>query len=292
MKRIIKTLIFSSAALLSLSACSGTDVDHDANKGPEIIATNGSIVIEPNAVNLPTINDNRTLRIYLPPSYSSASASDKRYPVLYMHDAQNLFDASTSFAGEWNVDETLDSLYQESGFELIVVGIDNHPQYRHHEYSAWDNSEYGEGRGDKFVADIVNAVKPYIDNKYRTLSDKDNTAMMGSSLGGLLTHYAVAHYPNTFSKAGVFSPSYWYAPAVYQFTATANIPTTQRWYFLAGDQEGGDMVNKMNQMIEQMLSAGHSSSNLDSKVIVGGKHNEYLWRTNFKTAVRFLFNIN
>jgi len=159
--------------------------------------------------------DNRERRIwvYLPPDYNQ---SNRRYPVLYMHDGQNLFDQATSFAGEWQVDETLERLFKEKGFAIIVVGIDNGGERRIDEYSPWVNSEYGRGgEGDAYVRFIVETLKPYIDSKYRTLPNE--TGIMGSSLGGLISIYAGFKYPEVFKYVGAMSPAFWFNPEIYEF---------------------------------------------------------------------------
>src|SRR5206468_2794112 len=101
---------------------------------------------------MPGLERERTLRIYLPPGYEK---TQRRYPVLYMHDGQNLFDAATSYAGEWGVDETLNELARSSHLELIVVGIDNGDLKRMQELNPWDNEKYGAGEGREYMRFIV-----------------------------------------------------------------------------------------------------------------------------------------
>jgi len=118
----------------------------------------------------------RDLHAYLPPSYER---SDRRFPGLYMHDGQNLFDATTSFAGEWGVDETMEELAVE-GLEAIVIGIP-HGEDRVREYTPFN------GCGDEYLAYVVDTVKPLVDSSFRTLSDREHTGIMGSSLGALIS---------------------------------------------------------------------------------------------------------
>ncbi len=118
----------------------------------------------------------RDLHAYLPPSYER---SDRRFPGLYMHDGQNLFDATTSFAGEWGVDETMEELAVE-GLEAIVIGIP-HGEDRVREYTPFN------GGGDEYLAYVVDTVKPLVDSSFRTLSDREHTGIMGSSLGALIS---------------------------------------------------------------------------------------------------------
>ena len=237
---------------------------------------------------IPQLNRNRRIWIYLPPDYNS---SKKSYPVLYMHDGQNLFDEATSFAGEWQVDETLDRLYKEKGLELIVIGIDSDSSKRMDEYSPWKSSTYnGGGEGDAYLDFIVKTLKPYVDENYRTLADKQNTAIMGSSLGGLISHYGALKYPETFGSIGVFSPAFGFSDSSYDFASRHSNIEGMRMYFLAGDNESPTMVSNMNNMISLMKSKGFDQKNIMSKVVPGGQHNEKLWRENFEEAILWLFN--
>ena len=134
--------------------------------------------------------------VYLPPSYLG---SIRRYPVIYMHDGQNLFDAATSFAGEWYVDETMEEL-ADAGIEAIVVGIPNIGERRFHEYIPFPAPDLPDVQGDEYVAFIADTVKPIIDRDFRTLADAASTGIAGSSLGG--PHQPVRHV----SQAGCLWP--------------------------------------------------------------------------------------
>jgi cyclomaltodextrinase len=235
---------------------------------------------------MPQLGRERTLRVYLPPGYTH---SRKRYPVLYMHDGQNLFDAATAFLGEWGVDEALNELAKTKGLELIVVGIDNGGEHRNTELNAWDNPDHKPGEGRAYMQFIVDTVKPYIDAHYRTKSDRENTAIMGSSLGGLISHYAICEYPNVFSKAGLFSPSYWYAPAVTDYTAAHALPAHTKIYFYAGGKEDEQMVGNMQNIIALMRRRGLAEREMSVHVEPQAQHNEAAWRAEFPRAVEWLF---
>lgn len=243
---------------------------------------------------IPQLNRKRRVWVYLPPNYKTAN---KSFPVIYMHDGQNLFDAETSYSGEWSVDETLNKLYKDYNASFIVVGIDNAKDKRLDEYSPWKNKKYGGGEGDAYLEFIVKTLKPYIDSNYKTLTKKENTAIFGSSMGGLISYYAGLKYTDVFGKIGVFSPSFWFAPEVNEFSKThGNIQDT-KVYFLAGGKEGGNTafeeinqtVKGMNSIISTLKEVGFSSKNIQSKVVPEGKHNEELWRTNFEESIRWLF---
>jgi predicted alpha/beta superfamily hydrolase len=229
----------------------------------------------------------RALRLYLPPDYAQ---SGKRYPVIYMHDGQNLFDAATSYAGEWEVDETLDALAAAGKLEAIVVGVDNGGEQRMRELNPWDHPTYGKGEGDAYLDFIVNVVKPMIDQRYRTLPDRANTAIAGSSMGGFISHYAIGRYPDVFGKAGVLSPSYW-ANDARQFGYVAGRPAAPdaRIYLLMGANEGDSMVPDVERMHAQLLKSGHPAANVKLKIVPGGTHGEALWRGELGEALMWMF---
>ncbi len=143
----------------------------------------------------------RRLLVYLPPSYAHQNL---RYPILYMHDGQNLFDALGSYSGEWQVDETMEALSSE-GIEAIVVGIASSGSRRAIDYSAHINSLYGGGGADAYIDFMVNKVKPLVDELFRTLPGRPHTGLMGSSMGGSISLYAMLTRPDMFGFAGVMS---------------------------------------------------------------------------------------
>jgi predicted alpha/beta superfamily hydrolase len=206
-----------------------------------------------------------------------------------MHDGQNVFDAFTSFSGEWEVDETLNEL-EDQGIKVpIVVAIDNGGVLRIDEYSAWVNSTYGGGEGEAYIDFIVETLKPYIDENYRTLPDRNNTGLMGSSLGGLISHYGALEHQDIFSKAGIFSPSYWFSDTVWTFVQETGNQEGMRLYQMTGSLEGGQQVPFTLDMHDSLLSVGFNENEIKTLIIQGGQHNEQLWRTQFEDAYLWLF---
>lgn len=160
------------------------------------------------AVYSPQLENERDLLVYLPPSYRN---SNKRYPVIYMQDGQNLFDHVTSFAGEWGVDETMEQLAYGEGLEAIIVGVPNMGRQRVDEYSPFRERGLGGGKGDDYVDFLVETVKPRIDAHFRTVPDRKHTGIMGSSLGGYIALYGFLRETAVFGLAGIMSPSLWFA---------------------------------------------------------------------------------
>lgn len=252
--------------------------------GQSTAAANVSIIDE-NFL-MPQLNRNRRVWIYYPPDYETTT---KNYPVLYMHDGQNLFDEVTSFMGEWEVDETLNKLHDEGYSVPIVVGIENGGYLRIAEYTPFINPQYGGGDGELYMQFIVETLKPYIDSHFRTLTDKENTGIMGSSLGGLISHYGILQYPDVFGKAGLLSPSYWYSDSIWDYTSSKQAGYGQRIYQMCGSAEGSNTDVNMLRMSDSLLAIGLPESNIRNVIIPGGQHNEALWRNNFREAYLWLF---
>jgi alpha-glucosidase len=256
--------------------------------GAESTAQNITVLSE--AFRIPGLDRERTVRLYLPPGYENAAR--QCYPVIYMHDAQNLFDDATSYAGEWAVDETLIRLGRDFGFHAIVVGIDHGSEKRTQELSPWTNPRFGTAEGREYLHFVVTVVKPYIDQHYRTLTGPENTAMVGSSLGGLMTHYAAHEYSQVFGKVAVLSPAYWFAPQVIEHTLLHPLPANSRLYLYIGSAEGEEAVTGANEMFALLTRqhAGHRT-NLNLSVREGGEHNEAAWRAELPGALSWLFSI-
>ena len=227
--------------------------------------------------------------LYLPPNYHT---SNKKYPVIYMHDAQNLFDDKTSFVGEWHVDESLNNLFEKTGKGFIVVGIENGGKERINEYTPWVHEKYGGGKGAIYIDFIKNTLKPYIDASYRTKLKAKHTALIGSSLGGLISYYGGLKYPDTFGKIGAFSPSFWFSDKVIDFTIKNGKIKHQKMYILAGGKEGSGMDKDAINMFELLRKTGYSRSNLKIKINPEGKHTEAFWDQEFQPIIKWLYNIN
>jgi predicted alpha/beta superfamily hydrolase len=248
-------------------------IEHTASKNVHLIDT---------AFYIPQLNRTRRIWIYLPSSYKS---SRKKYPVLYMQDGQNVFDAATSGFGEWGVDEALDSLGNKSK-EMIVVGVDNDPVHRINEYSPYDMEKYGKGEGDAYVDFLVNTLRPFINKHYRTKKCGSNNFIAGSSMGGLISFYALIKYPKKFGGAGVFSPAFWITPQLKNIDPAKTRKIKGKIYFFAGQQESDSMVPDMLSVFEQMLK--HSKAKMKTVIRAQGKHNEATWRAEFPLFYKWL----
>ncbi len=231
---------------------------------------------------IPQLNRNRRVWIYLPENYTS---SKTKYPVLYMNDGQNIFEDSSSFSGEWGVDEFLDSTSTKN---CIVVAIDNGGDKRMNEYNPYDNTRFGKGEGDAYVDFIVKTIRPYIHKNYRVLKCRKKTIIAGSSMGGLISMYAALKYPKVFGGAGVFSPSFWVSPEIYSYIESKGKKVKSKFYFYAGKEEGESMVPDMLRAFEQMAKV--SKSKMITVIRDDGKHNEATWRNEFPLFYNWVIN--
>lgn len=226
--------------------------------------------------------------IYLPPNYSTTK---EKYSVIYMQDAQNLFDVKTAFAAEWEVDETLDSLYHKTGKGFIIVGVENGGEKRIEEYTPWKNEKYGGGKGEIYIDFLVNELKPYIDRNYKTKKSAKDTAIIGSSLGGLISFYGGLKYPNVFGKIGALSTSFWFSNKVNEFAEKNGNQKKTKLYLLIGDKEGASMVADTENMAERLLDIGFPKKNIKTKVAPNGKHTESFWKREFLEVITYLYNL-
>lgn len=228
------------------------------------------------------LQTSKKIWLYLPENYVT---STKKFPVIYMHDGQNLFDVNTAYAGEWQIDETLDSLKAE----VIIVGIEHGNEKRIDELTPFKNEQYGGGNANNYLDFIVSNLKPYIDKNYRTKTGKYNTAIGGSSLGGLVSYYAVLKYPKVFGKAIVFSPAFWINPEMYTLSENTK-KLKSKLYFMCGGNESETMVADMERMIDLVNTTRCSCLHLTrTKIVPEGKHNENLWAKEFAKAYLWLF---
>lgn len=237
---------------------------------------------------IPQLNRYRRIWIYLPPDYDK---TDKRYPVMYMHDGQNLFDRHTSFSGEWEVDETLNRLFEDGDKGIIVVGVDNGGDKRIDELTPWANSKYGGGEGLAYIEFIAETLKPYIDTHYRTLTIKEYTGLTGSSLGGLISTYGAVQYNDVFGKIGSLSPAYWIVLddfEKYISTVLSDLSETSI-YISGGINESKNMVKDILKIKNALNTKGLQSNHTFIKLDSYGTHTESYWKDEFKNLYLYLF---
>jgi len=255
-----------------------------------------SVAVLDTAFAMPQLGRTRRVWLYLPPDYATTS---RRFPVLYLQDGQNVFDDATSFAGEWGVDETLDSVEAAGGPDVIVVAVDNGGAKRLDEYQPWPGNMPGVGGGEgmRYVDFLVRTLKPYVDAHYRTRPDRLHTGVGGSSLGGLISFYAAIKYPKVFGRALVFSPSFFINPQIFALARAARpLRPAARFYFVSGQNEGGQgpllraIPNGQTAMVDTLAAAGFNvARDVRASLPADGAHAEWFWRREFPAAYAFLF---
>ena len=233
----------------------------------------------------PQLGNERTLRIYLPPSYGSATR--RRYPVLYMHDGQNLFDGKTaSYGTEWNIDEVADRLVRQGDMEeVIVVGIDN-TKDRIAEYTPCCDPKHGGGKLNAYADFVAKTVKPWVDKQYRTKPGRQHTAVMGSSLGGLASIGIAQRYPQLFSMAGGVSSSFWWNNQEEVKHPPKRMPV--RFYIDVGTVYDGqeDSEAFRRALVKNGYREGRDLLFLTDE---GGRHNEQSWAGRVHVALAWFF---
>jgi predicted alpha/beta superfamily hydrolase len=250
------------------------------------IPTNGVINVLNDNYFIPQLNRTRRIWAYLPPDYGINP--NKRYPVLYMQDGQNLFDPTNT--NDWKIDEAMDMLAHNGDPGCIIIGIDNGGAFTNNEYSPWATTSLGGGEGKEYVEFIVATLKPYIDNNYLTLSDRDHTGIMGSAMGGLISMYALVEYQDVFSKAGIFSPLFTFVGnKMVEHIQQVGKLSDVRVFFLAGAQEPSYVSNGMESVIDAMLTSGFDLSEINISTPTDGEHNVWFWSREFPAAYKWLF---
>jgi len=232
----------------------------------------------------PQLQNRRDIFVYLPPSYADES---RRFPVIYMQDGQNLFDDRTSFAGEWNVDGTIDAKSDE-GLEAIVVGIPNMGAQRCNEYSPFDDPKHGPGKGDAYLSFLTDTLKPIIDADFRTLPERENTGVAGSSMGGLITLYAFFKRADVFGFAGVMSPALWYGRRrIFEYLkGVGNMGG--RIYVDVGTKEGSEELRDVKRLRDRLLEIGYRhGDDLLVMIDLGAAHNERAWARRIHKQLQF-----
>lgn len=270
--------------------------------------------IETFNVTIPYTGLPRRIWVCLPSGYLN---SGLRYPVLYMHDGQNLFDESTSYSGvSWDIQNALErAMLRGETDGVIIVGIDNaggtdNTIGRLDEYSPWVNTTIKEmqdstitrdvgGYGDQYARFVIEMLKPMIDKEYRTLPDREHTGIAGSSMGGLISLYMGLKYDDVFSKVGAFSTAVWFKEDEMLHLIKEHGPDTDsRWYLDIGTAESSsDTIPNFNKIYlhgtmivhETLLEVGVKEENIKLVVDDGAVHNEEAWARRFPEAFHWLF---
>ncbi len=235
---------------------------------------------------IPQLIKTRRIAALLPYNYYE---TDRRYPVLYLQDGQNLFDDYAPF-GNWAVDKKLALMAEKGQGDIIIVSIDHAEHERIAEFTPSMKTRLGSGDGKKYVRFLADTLKPFVDKKFRTLPDRDHTGIGGSSMGGLISIYAGLMYPEVYSRLMIFSPSLWVAPNLHAQVDDFPDPYETRIYLYGGQKEGAGVVPAILRFKQAIEKQGLSDNvvfqlSIDPK----GQHNEARWGEEFPKAVEWLF---
>jgi predicted alpha/beta superfamily hydrolase len=258
---------------------------------PHFVETQGTVSKRYPSFVSQKLPSTRGLWVYLPPTY--VENTEARFGVLYMHDGINLFDAALAFGGtEWKVDEAMDAGAEDGSIrETIVVGIES-TSARISELTPVPDPQNGGGKADDYLAMMIDEIKPTIDKDLRTLPNREQTAIMGASLGGLASAYAGVRRADVFGLVGEMSPSTWWAGAMIlgEVSTTPTRPAKPlRVYVDSGDSgaNSDDVVNT-TELAARYRKAGYTTANLLHVVQQGGQHNEAYWAQRLPVALHFL----
>ncbi|MCA1030276.1 alpha/beta hydrolase [Bacillus timonensis] len=244
---------------------------------------------------IPQLKKTRRVWVYLPNSYEKTK---RKFPVLYMHDGQNLFYDEESHSGAWKVDEAIDTLSAiDENYEVIVVGIDNGGEERLHEYNPWyiDRHKFG-GKGNQYLDFIVHTLKPFMDKKYRTKPDREHTGIAGSSLGGYISIYAAVKYQEIFGKVAGFSNALWHDDKLLvNYIKQHKLGKSVKFYLDTGECESDDnefnrtTIEEHREMYSILKEAGVERQEIKLLIDPTGVHNEKFWKKRFPDAFRWLY---
>jgi predicted alpha/beta superfamily hydrolase len=236
--------------------------------------------------------DARNLIVYLPPQYQAEP--HRRFPVLYLHDGQNLFDPLTSFipGRTWEVRESADEMIEAGVVEpLIIIGIYNTGDRRISEYTPTRDWKLGGGEAALYGRLITEELMPFIGRHYRTLTGPEHTGLGGSSLGGLVSLYLGVENPQSFGRLAVMSPSVWWNHrSILNYLQEKHPTDHPRIWLDVGDAEGIRTLEDANRLYRRLLKLGwHDETDLHYEVMPGGKHDESSWAARVGPMLRFLF---
>jgi predicted alpha/beta superfamily hydrolase len=247
------------------------------------------------------LTSKRTVIVYLPPNYEAAASAAARYPVLYMHDGQNLFDRATGFGGqEWRIDETAEALIRAGKIQpIIIVGVYN-TAARMTEYTPVGASPTPGRSGEDYTRFLVEELKPFIDKTYRTRPGRGDTAVAGSSLGGLISLSMAITHPETFGKAGVVSASLFWndGQLLKEVEKRGRALTGVKFWVDIGTKEGrtepGEAVNATVRNARRLIDLFRAAGLVEGTdyfylEVPDGEHNEKWWAQRMDQMLLYLF---
>jgi len=239
------------------------------------------------AFEIALLDTTRKIRILLPCDYY---LKNQRYPVLYLHDGQNLFDENAPY-GNWAIDKKLEDMARAGNAGIIVVAIDHGDESRLKEYNPFPISRVGKGHGRRYARFLAESLKPHIDQYYRTLPDREYTGIGGSSMGGLISIWCGLRRPRIYSKFMIFSPSLWISPLIYYHAMTFFPPDDTSFYIYSGEKESKSMVPQVEKFARIIEKRRRRRANVNVTISLNPEreHNEWYWSNEFANAIEWLY---
>jgi len=235
---------------------------------------------------IPQLNKTRKIWALLPHDYDS---SQENYPVLYLQDAQNLFNENAAF-GNWEIDKKLAVMAEYNIGKIIVIAIEHAEKDRIKEYNV-GKTVLGMGQGKQYIRFVTDTLKPFVDANFRTKSDRPNTGIGGSSMGGLVSIFSGLMYPEVYGKLMIFSPSLWVAPKLKISNDLHENFDDTKIYLYAGGDESATMIEHVKQFKTKLIDSEFVANKMKINLSINmqGKHNEGYWSDEFPKAIEWLF---
>ena len=234
---------------------------------------------------IPQLKRHRRISALLPFDYHD---SKKDYPVLYLHDGQNLFDENSPF-GNWAIDRSLAKLAEQGKGDVVVIAIDHGGEDRLNEYMPFNIKKYGKGQGRLHLEFLMNTLKPYVDKKYRVKKEGEHIGIGGSSMGGLISLFAGLSHPEIFSRMMIFSPSLWLSPRIFQLAKKFTAVESSHLYLYAGGKESQAHLPNVMRFGADLLSNLGEGLRFKFSHNPDGIHHEENWRDEFPKALKWLY---
>ena len=235
---------------------------------------------------IPQLNKTRKIWALLPHDYDT---SEECYPVLYLQDAQNLFNENAAY-GNWQIDKKLAVMSYYGIGKLIVIAIEHAEKDRVIEYNV-GNTLLGKGQGKKYIRFVTDTLKPFVDKNFRTKPQREFTGIGGSSMGGLVSIFSGLMYPEVYGKLMIFSPSLWVLPKIKFSFLDIYEPMDTKIYLYAGGDESETMIKHVKKFKKKLLKQEVNKEKMKINLSINekGKHNESFWSDEFPKAMEWLF---
>lgn len=234
---------------------------------------------------IPQLNRTRKIWALLPHDYDTSKES---YPVMYLQDAQNLFNEDAEY-GNWEIDKKLAVMSEYKIGKIIIIAIEHAEEDRIREYSV-GKTILGKGQGKKYIRFVTKTLKPFVDNNFRTKKDRANTGIGGSSMGALISIFSGLRYPKVFGKLMIFSPSLWVKPDM-KIKVDEDVTEDTKIYLYAGGDESDTMIEHVKSFKERAIANEFVKDKMKINLSINkeGKHNETYWSDEFPKAIEWLF---